>query len=46
MSDAPAEPVGLSTSALDTWLRREHPELLTDTPLHARLLTGGRSNLT
>lgn len=46
MSEAPTEPVGLSTSTLESWLRSTHPDLLTDEPLRAEILTGGRSNLT
>lgn len=46
MSESLAEPVGLSTSALEKWLRAEHPSLTTDTPLTAHILAGGRSNLT
>jgi aminoglycoside phosphotransferase (APT) family kinase protein len=40
------EPRGLATSRLDAWLRAEHPEFVTDQPLTATLITGGRSNLT
>lgn len=40
------EPVGLSTSALESWLAGAHPELLTGSPLRAELFSGGRSNLT
>lgn len=46
MSEAPAEPVGLSTSRFESWLRGAHPALVTEHPLRAELLTGGRSNLT
>ncbi|MHC5795906.1 phosphotransferase family protein [Lacisediminihabitans sp. FW035] len=40
------EPRGLATSALDAWLRAEHPQLVGDAELEATLITGGRSNLT
>lgn len=41
-----SEPRGLATSALDAWLRAEHPELIGGSELEAALITGGRSNLT
>ncbi len=40
------EPRGLATSALEGWLRSEHPALVGDGSLTATLITGGRSNLT
>lgn len=40
------EPRGLATSALESWLRTEHPELVGESELTATLITGGRSNLT
>ena len=40
------EPRGLSTSALEAWLRAEHPQLVGESGLDATLITGGRSNLT
>ncbi len=40
------EPRGLSTAALKSWLRAEHPHLVGDAELEATLITGGRSNLT
>ena len=40
------EPRGLSTSALEAWLRAEHPKLVGESGLDATLITGGRSNLT
>lgn len=36
---------GLDVAALESWLRREHPELLADRPLTAQLIVGGLSNL-
>ncbi|AWB86209.1 phosphotransferase family protein [Mycetocola zhujimingii] len=41
MTDSP----GLDVRGLTEWLAREHPELSSG-PLSARLITGGRSNLT
>ena len=41
-----SEPRGLVTSALEAWLRAEHPELVSERALEASLITGGRSNLT
>ena len=40
------EPRGLATSALESWLRSEHPQLVGESELDATLITGGRSNLT
>jgi aminoglycoside phosphotransferase (APT) family kinase protein len=40
------EPRGLATSALEAWLRVEHPQLVSESGLEATLITGGRSNLT
>lgn len=39
------DPKGLDLSALQNWLERERPELVTG-PLSASLITGGKSNLT
>lgn len=36
---------GLDVDRFEAWLRRTHPDLLTDAGLEARLLTGGLSNL-
>lgn len=46
VSEHVTEPVGLSTSTLERWLRSVRPDLLTDAPLRASILDGGRSNLT
>ncbi|MEV7395794.1 phosphotransferase family protein [Aeromicrobium sp. NPDC092404] len=43
MSDT--DPQGLDLAALQDWLERERPELITG-PLSASLITGGKSNLT
>lgn len=39
------DPKGLDLNALQNWLERERPELVTG-PLSASLITGGKSNLT
>ncbi|WP_332662445.1 phosphotransferase family protein [Aeromicrobium sp.] len=39
------DPKGLDLAALQNWLERERPELVTG-PLSASLITGGKSNLT
>jgi len=39
------DPQGLDLAALQNWLERERPELVTG-PLSASLITGGKSNLT
>jgi aminoglycoside phosphotransferase (APT) family kinase protein len=39
------DPQGLDVAALQSWLERERPELVTG-PLSASLITGGKSNLT
>lgn len=39
------DPKGLDLTALQNWLERERPELVTG-PLSASLITGGKSNLT
>jgi len=36
---------GLDLSVFESWMRRAHPELMTEAPLNARLITGGLSNL-
>jgi aminoglycoside phosphotransferase (APT) family kinase protein len=41
----PENPKGLDLGALQDWLERERPELVTG-PLTASLITGGKSNLT
>lgn len=41
-----ANPPGLDVAALDAWLRHHQPELVTSSPLSARIISGGRSNLT
>ena len=46
VSEHPTDPVGLSTATLERWLRAVRPDLVTDAPLRATLLDGGRSNLT
>ncbi|WP_234346655.1 phosphotransferase family protein [Cellulomonas timonensis] len=46
MSEHLTEPVGLSTSTFERWLRPRRPDLLADGPLRATILDGGRSNLT
>lgn len=37
---------GLDLDGLDRWLRQSEPSLVTDRPIGARLIAGGRSNLT
>ena len=45
MYDMHAPLPGLDLSTFESWMRREHPELMTESRLSARLITGGLSNL-
>ncbi|WP_082573674.1 phosphotransferase family protein [Cellulomonas sp. Root137] len=40
------DPPGLDVARLEAFLRREHPATVGDDPLSARVIAGGRSNLT
>ena len=40
------DPPGLDVAQLEAYLRREHPDVVGDGTLSARVIAGGRSNLT
>lgn len=46
MTERMPDPPGLDVARLEAWLRREHPDLLGEGTLSARVIAGGRSNLT